>query len=83
MNQELENHILIALFKTTIEQSTFIKDQFRQKPKQVFNTWQNQGNLLINELESRNMINEDYLNGLSDVIHNILQEIRKSNEKNN
>ena len=79
MNQELENHILIALFKATIEQSTMLKNQFNHKPKQVFNTWQNQGNTLLNELEKRNEVNEDYINSITDIIHNIMDGIRKDN----
>ena len=79
MNQQLENHILIALFKATIEQSTMLKNQFNHKPKQVFNTWQNQGNKLLNELEKRNEVNEDYINSITDIIHNIMDGIRKDN----
>lgn len=81
MNQELENHILISLFKATIEQSTMLKNQFNHKPKQVFNTWQKQGNTLLNELEKRNEINEDYINSITDIIHNIMDGIRKDNAK--
>jgi len=79
MNQELENHILIALFKATIEQSTMLKNQFKHKPKQVFNTWQNQGNMLLNELEKKNMINAEYIDSITDVLHNIMDEIRSQN----
>ena len=81
MNQQLENHILIGLFKATIEQSTMLKNQFSHKPKQVFNSWQNQGNTLLNELEKRNEINEDYINSITDIIHNIMDGIRKDNAK--
>jgi len=80
MNQELEKHIMIALFKATIEQSTILKDAFKQKPKFRFKTWELSGNNLLNELESKNMINQDYIDSLSDVFHNIINEIRKNNE---
>ena len=83
MNTQLETHVLIALFKATVEQSTFLKDQLKQKPKQVFNTWQNQGFTLLNQLEERNQINEEYVDSLTDVIHNIIHEIRKQNERVN
>lgn len=79
MNQQLENHILIALFKATIEQSTMLKNQFNHRPKQIFNTWQNQGNMLLNELEKRNLVNDEYIDSLADVIHNIMDEIRNNN----
>tara|TARA_R110002167_G_scaffold101354_4_gene264022 strand:+ start:384 stop:629 length:246 start_codon:yes stop_codon:yes gene_type:complete len=81
MNQQLENHILIGLFKATIEHSTMLKNQFNHKPKQVFNLWQSQGNTLLNELEKRNEINEDYINSITDIIHNIMDGIRKDNAK--
>ena len=45
MNKEFESHILIALFKATIEQSTLLVGKYKQKSKSVFNIWQKQGNL--------------------------------------
>lgn len=81
MNQEIENHILISLFKATIEQSTILKNQFNQKPKQIFNTWQKQGNTLLNEIEKRNQVHEEYIDSITDVIHNVINEIRKCNAK--
>ena len=75
----LETNILLALFKATIEQSTFLTRQLKQKPKQNFNLWQQQGITLLKDLENINLVNEEYLLALTDVIHNILQEIRENN----
>jgi hypothetical protein len=75
----LETNILLALFKATIEQSTFLTGQLKQKPKQNFNLWQQQGITLLKDLENINLVNEEYLTALTDVIHNILQEIRENN----
>jgi hypothetical protein len=75
----LETNILMTLFKATIEQSTFLTGQLKQKPKQNFNLWQQQGITLLKDLENINLVNEEYLTALTDVIHNILQEIRENN----
>jgi len=75
----LETNILLSLFKATIEQSTFLTGQLKQKPKQNFNLWQQQGITLLKDLENINLVNDEYLTALTDVIHNILQEIRENN----
>jgi len=76
----LETNILLALFKSTIEQSTFLTGKLNQKPKQSFVLWQKQGITLLNELEKVNLVNEEYLESLTDVIHNIINEIRQQNK---
>ena len=73
----LESNILIALFKATVEQSAFLTSEFKQKPKQVFNLWQKQGDLLLNEIEKMNLENVEYIDAMADVIHNIIEGIRK------
>jgi len=74
----LESNIMLALMKATIEQSEHLRGQLKQRPKQVFNRWNNLGYSLLDELEKRNVANEDYLEQLTDIIHNVLHEIRKS-----
>lgn len=76
----LETNILMALFKATIEQSTFLTGELKQKPKQSFILWQKQGVTLLNELEKVNLVSEEYLQALTDVIHNIINEIRQQNK---
>lgn len=73
----LESNIMLALLKATMEQSEFLRGELRQRPKQVFNTWSKLGHSLLSELEKKNIANEDYLNELTDVIHNVMHEIRK------
>ena len=77
----LESNIMLALLKATIEQSEFLRGELRQRPKQVFNTWSKLGHSLLSELEKKNIANEDYLNELTDVIHNVMHEIRKRVDK--
>jgi len=73
----VESNIMLALMKATIEQSEYLRGQLKQKPKQVFNNWSNLGNMLLEELEKKNIANEDYLNELTDVIHDVMATIRK------
>ena len=73
----VESNIMLALMKATIEQSEYLRGQLKQKPKQVFNNWSNLGNMLLDELEKKNIANEDYLNELTDVIHDVMDTIRK------
>ena len=66
-----EQHILMALFKATVEQSTALTGELKQKPKQEFNIWQKQGFKLLEEMEKANLLNNEYLNNISDIYHNI------------
>lgn len=76
-----ETHILMALFKATVEQSTSLTGELKQKPKQEFTLWQKQGFKLLESMEHNNMINEDYLNSITDIYHNINLEIKKEYAK--
>ena len=76
----LETNILLALFKATMEQSTFLTDQLKQKPKQDFIIWQKQGLKMLDGLEKINLVNEEYFTALTDVIHNIINQIRTQND---
>ena len=78
---ETEKHILMALFKATVEQSTALTGRLKQKPKQEFTLWQKQGFKLLEELERQNMLNSEYLNNISDIYHNINLEIRRNHDK--
>jgi len=73
-----ETHILMALFKSTVEQSTALTNKFNQKPKQDFIIWQKQGFKLLESLEKANLIDEEYLNNITDIYHNINLEIKKT-----
>jgi hypothetical protein len=73
-----EKHILMALFKATVEQSTALTGQLKQKPKQEFNIWQKQGFKLLEEMEKANMMDDEYLNSITDIYHNINLEIKNN-----
>jgi hypothetical protein len=73
-----ETHILMALFKSTVEQSTALTGCLKQKPKQEFNIWQKQGFKLLDEMIKNNLIDESYLDSISDIYHNINLEIKRN-----
>jgi len=74
----VETNILIGLMKATIEQSSTLIGELKQKPKQEFNTWMKLSWKMLNEFEKNNLVNEDYLTKLSDIYHNINLEIKKT-----
>ncbi len=75
---QTNTQILIALFKSTVEQSTALTKEYKQKAKQEFNIWQQQGFKLLSELEKQNQVNEEYVNSITDVYHNINLEIKSN-----
>jgi hypothetical protein len=77
---QTETQIFIALIKAVVEQSTTLTNEYKQKLKQDFNIWQKQGFKIIEELEKQNKLNEDYVNNITDIYHNINLEIRKAND---
>ena len=75
---QTETQIFIALIKAVVEQSTTLTREYKQKLKQDFNIWQKQGFKIIEELEKQNKLNEDYVNNITDIYHNINLEIRNN-----
>lgn len=73
---EFESHILMALFKATVEQSTLITGKYKQKMKQDFNKWQRLGFQLLEELEKKNILESEYMDKLGDIFHNINNSMR-------
>jgi len=79
---QTETQIFIALIKGVVEQSTTLTGEYKQKLKQEFNIWQKQGFKIVEELEKQNMLNNEYIESITDIYHNINLEIRKNlNEK--
>jgi len=71
-------HIQLALFKATVEQSTALNGKLNQRPKQLFNEWVKAGNKLWDEMLKSNQVNEEYLDQISDIYHNINLEIKNN-----
>lgn len=75
---QTETQVFIALIKGVVEQSTTLTGEYKQKLKQDFNIWQQQGFKIVAELEKQNKVNEEYVNIITDIYHNINLEIRKN-----
>ena len=77
MNKSVEAVILSALLKTVIEQKGFLKDQLKQRPKQLFNTWEKQGFALIDSLEGKDENFDEQIEAIADVLHEAISDIRE------
>jgi hypothetical protein len=73
-----DTHILLALFKSTVEQSTALTDKLKQKPKQDFVIWQKQGFKMLEGIEKQVGLDIEYLEKITDIYHNINIEIKRS-----
>jgi len=73
---EFESHLLIALFKATVEQSTLLTGKYKQKMKNDFNKWQRIGFELMQQLEVKNFTDREYMDKLSDIFHNVNSGMR-------
>jgi hypothetical protein len=76
MNKTVEADILIALFKSTVEQKTMLKGTLNGRFKQLFNNWERQGNMLMREFEGKEVTLDEHLEQIADVIHDTIDEIR-------
>lgn len=83
-NEKLINTlVLVALGKCYSEQSTYLTNELKQRPKQAFNLSVKAIDTFIGEIEGR--LSEDevkVLEGLTDEFHNVLTEIRKQIQEN-
>jgi hypothetical protein len=73
---EFESHLLIGLFKSTVEQSTQLTGKFKHKMKADFNLWQKQGFKIVEELEKRNITDVEYLDKIGDIYHTMNSNMR-------
>ena len=74
---EFESHLLIGLFKSTVEQSTQLTGKFKQKMRADFNLWQKQGFKIVEELEKRNITDVDFLDKIGDIYHTMNSNMRE------
>jgi hypothetical protein len=83
MNDQLrtEQIILLALFKCTNEQATFLIGKYKHKLKHDFNVWLNQGFKMLSELERTNPDQAADIEAVTDQLHNIIQIAK--NQTNN
>ena len=70
--------VLVALGKCYSEQSTYLTNQLKQRPKQAFNLSVNSIDTFIKEIETRLSPEEvKLLENLTDEFHNLLKDVRK------
>ena len=74
---EFESHLLIALFKATVEQSTHLTGKYKQKMLADFNLWQRIGFKLLEQLETKNVTEGEYLDKIGDIYHTINSNMRE------
>jgi putative Mn2+ efflux pump MntP len=74
---EFESHLLIGLFKATIEQSTHLTGKYKQKMLADFNLWQRIGFKLLEQLETRNITQGEYLDKIGDIYHTMNSSMRE------
>ena len=77
----LEASLMVALFKATISQSQFLIDELKHKPKKDFLLFHKQGKNMIETFEKSPTVNIEYIEELEEIIHEILNGIRKQQNK--
>ena len=74
---EFESHLMIGLFKATVEQTTQCTNKYNFKLRADFNLWQKQGFKILEELEKRNITDVKYLDKIGDIYHTINSNMRE------
>ena len=74
---EFESHLMIGLFKATVEQTTQCTNKYNFKLRADFNLWQKQGFKILEELEKRNITEGQYLDKIGDIYHTINSNMRE------
>jgi hypothetical protein len=74
---EFESHLMIGLFKATVEQTTQCTNKYNFKLRADFNLWQKQGFKILEELEKRNITDVQYLDKIGDIYHTINSNMRE------
>ena len=74
--------VLVALGKCYSEQSTYLTNQLKQRPKQAFNLSVKSIDTFIKEIETKLSPEEvKLLENLTDEFHNLLKDVRKQIEE--
>ena len=73
---EFESHLMIGLFKATVEQTTQCTNKYNFKLRADFNLWQKQGFKILEELEKRNITDVQYLDKIGDIYHTMNSNMR-------
>jgi len=74
---EFESHLMIGLFKATVEQTSQCTNKYNFKLRADFNLWQKQGFKILEELEKRNITEGEYLDKIGDIYHTVNSNMRE------
>ena len=76
--RRLETLIIVAIGKCFTEQATILTKELQFKTKFDFNNSVRSTDTFISTIENRLLPDEvEYLQGITDVFHNVISEIRK------
>ena len=78
MNESNEWTILIALFRSTVEQTNMLHGKTKHECKLIFNRWVKEGYKLLNHIEK--LSDPDYLEEVTEKIENSINDIRNESE---
>jgi hypothetical protein len=77
----MEWNILIALFKSTVEQKNMLTGIPKQQSKLIFNRWKKEGEKLLKLIEEDG--GNEYLEEVTEVIENAVHELRTNKNNKN
>ena len=75
---QIQSTILIALFKSTVEQSTTMTGKYNRKPKEIFQRWQRLGFKLLDSLEKETIVDPESMDNITDCYHNMNLEFKRT-----
>lgn len=75
-DKEKNTLIMLALFQSTVEQSTHLTGEYKMKMKHDFNVWQKQGFQLLQHFEREIPNFNELITPISDAIHASFSEIK-------
>lgn len=79
--QRFDTQILLALFKVTVEHTTYLTGAYKQKSKQEFVEWQRQGFKMLSQFEKENLSQYEDIEEIAGQLQNIIHEARKLSVK--
>ena len=81
--QVMNANIMAALFKVTIEQSTFLINELKYKPKQAFKLWESYGWKMLEEFDKNGITSDESVMQIVNELNNLLYEAKRLSLNNN
>jgi len=77
----VESNVYAAMFKCTCEQGTTLYGNFRHQQKKDFDMFMKLGWKVLNGMEKNKLTNNDYLDQISGLYHELNKDIKEQLEK--